>query len=141
MTMLQSRPAMSPAGNMAPANTFVPAELFGMLGNLSRADADACEFGIIQLDDAGNVVMVNRYQSELGGVPVPQFEGKHWFTKIAPCSNNGLVYGNFKKGVAAKNLNVILPYTFTFKMKPTAVKLHLYRDQRSGKNFVFCIRA
>lgn len=135
MTSMMTRPSMAPAG------TFVPQELFGALGNLSRRDADEADFGIIQLDDAGNVVMVNRYQSELGGVPVPQFEGKHWFTKIAPCTNNGLIYGTFKKGVAAKNLNVVMPYTFTFKMKPTNVKLHLYRDQQSGKNFAFCVRA
>lgn len=124
----------------APGGTFVPAELFSRLGNLSRADIDACNFGIIQLDDAGNVVMVNRYQSELGGVPVPQFEGRHWFTKIAPCTNNSLIYGTFKKGVAAGALNVIMPYTFTFRMKPTNVQLHLYRDQASGKNFAFCLR-
>lgn len=125
----------------APAGTFVPAELFGMLPNLSRREADECDFGIIHLDDAGNVVMVNKYQSELGGVPVPQFEGKHWFTKVAPCTNNGLIYGAFKKGVAAKSLNVCAPYTFTFKMKPTNVKIHMYRCPQSGKNFVFCVRA
>ena len=135
MTMMQTRTAPAPSG------TFVPPELFGMLGNLARADADACDFGIINLDDNGNVVMVNRYQSDLGGVPVPQFEGKNWFTKIAPCTNNGLVYGAFKKGVAAKNLNVVFPYTFTFKLKPTNVKLHLYRDSKSGKNYAFCVRA
>lgn len=135
MTMMMSRPGMAPAG------TFVPPELFSMLPSLTRQQADECDFGIIQLDDAGNVVMVNRYQSDLGGVPVPQFEGKHWFTKIAPCTNNGLIYGAFKKGIAAKNLNVVVPYTFTFKMKPTNVKLHLYRDNQSGKNFAFCIRA
>lgn len=135
MSMLQTRPAMVPTG------TFVPQEIFNMLPTLSRAEADSCDFGIIQLDDAGNVVLVNRYQSELGGVPVPQFEGKHWFTKIAPCANNGLLYGNFKKGVAAKSLNVVLPYTFTFKMKPTNVRIHMYRCPRSNKNFVFCARA
>ncbi len=127
--------------SIAPSSTFVPGEIFGMLGNLARRDADECDFGIIQLDDAGNVVMVNKYQSELGGVPVPAFEGKHWFTKIAPCTNNNIIYGTFKKGVAAKNLNVVLPYTFTFKMKPTNVKLHLYRDSQSGRNFAFCVRA
>lgn len=125
----------------APAGTFVPSELFGMLGNLSRADADSCDFGIVQLDDTGRVTMVNKYQSELGGVPVPQFEGKHYFTQIAPCTNNGLFYGTFKKGVAAGTLNVMFPYTFTFKMKPTNVKVHMYRDPNSGKNFCFVARA
>ncbi|MDX2146564.1 MAG: photoactive yellow protein [Planctomycetota bacterium] len=135
MTTMMTRPTS------VPANTFVPPEMFNMLGNITRNDIDACDFGVIQLDDTGNVVMVNRYQSDLGGVPVPSFEGKHWFTKIAPCTNNSLIYGTFKKGVAANNLNVVIPYTFTFKMKPTNVRLHLFRDTRTGKNFVFCVRA
>ncbi len=125
----------------APAGTFVPNELFPMLGNLSRNDADSCDFGIIQLDDSGKVIMVNRYQSELGGVPVSQFENRNWFTQIAPCTNNGLVFGMFKKGVAAGNMNTVFPYTFTFKMKPTNVKIHFYRDQKSGRNFAFVARA
>ena len=124
-----------------PTGTFVPNELFNTLGNLNRHDADAQDFGVIELDDRGNVVMVNRYQSDLAGVPVNQYEGKHWFTKIAPCTNNGLIYGNFKKGVAAGSLNIVIPYTFTFKMKPTNVRIHLFRDNSSGKNFVFCTRA
>ncbi len=125
----------------APAGTFVPNELFPMLGNLSRNDADSCDFGIIQLDDSGKVIMVNRYQSELGGVPVSQFEGRNWFTQIAPCTNNGLVFGMFKKGVASGNMNTVFPYTFTFKMKPTNVKIHFYRDANSRKNFAFVARA
>jgi photoactive yellow protein len=135
---IMNRPA---APSPAPAGTFVPGELFGMLGNLSRADADSCDFGVIKLDDTGKVVMVNRYQSELGCVPVPNFEGKHYFTQIAPCTNNGLFYGTFRKGVAANSLNVSFPYTFTFKLKPTNVRVHMYRDPASKTNWVFCQRA
>ena len=124
----------------APSGTFVPAELFNMLGNLTRADADSCDFGVIQLDDAGNCIMANRYQADLAGLTPEAYNGKHWFTKIAPCTNNGLVYGNFKKGIAAGNLNILIPYTFTFKMKPTNVRLHMFRDPNSGKNFVFCAK-
>ncbi len=135
MTMMQSNP-----GAPAQSGTFVPAELFNALANLSRADADSCDFGVIKLDDTGNVQMVNKYQSELAGIPVPSYEGKHYFTKIAPCTNNGLFFGTFKKGIAAGQLNVAFPYTFTFKMRPTNVKIHMYRDQASGTNWVFCAR-
>ncbi|MDX2017911.1 MAG: photoactive yellow protein [Planctomycetota bacterium] len=131
----------SPAARPASSNSFVPDELFGMLGNLSRADMDRCDFGVIKLDDSGKVVMVNRYQSDLGGVAIPNFENKHYFTQIAPCTNNALFFGSFKKGVAANNLNLVFPYTFTFKMKPTNVKVHLYRDQATKTNWVFCARA
>tara|TARA_Y100001933_G_C18976695_1_gene554907 strand:- start:49 stop:462 length:414 start_codon:yes stop_codon:yes gene_type:complete len=137
MTMMQTN-----TGAAAPAQgTFVPGELFNMLGNLSRADADACDFGVVKVDDSGRILLYNRYQSELGGVPVPSAEGKVFFTQIAPCTNNALFFGTFKKGVAAGALNVCFPYTFTFKMKPTNVKVHMYRDQASGTNWVFVARA
>lgn len=125
----------------APTGSFVPGELFGMLATIGRQDIDSMDFGIIKLDDSGKVVMVNRYQSDLGGVAVPQFEGKHYFTQIAPCTNNGLFFGSFRKGVAANSLNVSFPYTFTFKMKPTNVRVHMYRDPASRTNWVFCQRA
>ena len=128
----------APAANQG---SFVPAEFFSALPNLTRADADAMDFGVIRLDDTGKVVMVNRYQSELGGVAIPNFEGKHYFTQIAPCTNNGLFYGSFRKGVAANNLNIAFPYTFTFKLKPTNVRVHMYRDPASKTNWVFCQRA
>ena len=138
-TML--RQAVGNNATPAPAGTFVPSDLFGLLGNLSRSDADACDFGVIELDDAGRIKLYNKYQSELGGVSVPSAEGKVFFTQIAPCTNNGLFYGTFKKGVAAGQLNVMFPYTLTFKMKPTNVKVHMYRDNDSGRNYCFMARA
>lgn len=125
----------------APAGTFVPNELFPMLGKITRNDADACDFGVLQLDDAGKVIFCNKYQSELAGIPASHYDGKNWFTQIAPCTNNGLVFGMFKKSVAAGSMNTVFPYTFTFKMKPTNVKIHFYRDQGSGRNFAFIARA
>lgn len=136
MTMMQAGQAATPA-----QGTFVPQELFGMLGSLSRADADACDFGVIKVDDSGRIQLYNRYESELGGVPASTAEGKVFFTQIAPCTNNALFFGTFKKGVAGGALNVCFPYTFTFKMKPTNVKVHLYRDQTSNTNWIFVARA
>ncbi|MEO0512541.1 MAG: photoactive yellow protein [Planctomycetota bacterium] len=136
MTMMQNTAGAAPA-----QGTFVPNELFGMLGNLSRSDADACDFGVIRVDDAGKILMYNRYETELGGVPASSAEGKNFFTQIAPCTNNSLFFGSFKKGIAAGSLNVAFPYTFTFKMKPTNVKIHLYRDAASATNWIFVARA
>mgnify|MGYP006268170705 CR=1 FL=1 len=124
-----------------PSGTFVPPELFAKLGSMSQADADSCGFGVIKLADDGTIELYNRWQGELAGVQPQAVTGKNWFTQVAPCTNNGLVFGQFKKGVAAGNLNAVFPYTFTFKMKPTNVKLHLYRDQNTSTNWVFCTNA
>lgn len=134
-------PLMQNAMAPAPAGTFVPAELFGLLGNLSRSDADSCDFGVVKVDDSGVIKLYNRYESELAGVAPSTAEGKNFFTQVAPCTNNGLFFGSFKKGVASGSLNVTFPYTFTFKMRPTNVKIHLYRDQASKTNWVFVAKA
>ena len=123
------------------AGTFVPNEFFAMLGNLSRSDADAADFGVVKVDDQGNIQLYNRYESQLAGIAPNAAEGKNFFTQIAPCTNNGLFFGSFKKGVAAGNLNVAFPYTFTYKMTPTNIRAHLYRDQASGTNWVFVAKA
>jgi len=135
--MLRDRMMNRTAAPSSPGS-FVPQELFAQLGSFSRNDADACDFGVVKLDDSGKVVMVNRYQSDLGCVAVSNFENKHYFTQIAPCTNNGLFFGAFRKGVAAGSMNITFPYTFTFKLKPTSVKIHMYRDPASKTNWVFC---
>lgn len=140
MTTFQATPGTTPSAAPAPG-TFVPTELFNILGNLSRNDADSCDFGVIKVDDSGRIQLYNRYQSELGGVAVSTAEGKVFFTQVAPCTNNALFFGTFKKGIAAGALNVCFPYTFTFKMKPTNVKVHMYRDRGSGSNWIFVARA
>lgn len=137
-TMLRTQ--MTGRAPAAPGS-FVPPEVFANLASLTRNDVDSFDFGVVKVDDAGKVLLVNRYQSELGGVPVPAFEGKHYFTQIAPCTNNGLFYGSFRKGVAANNLNLTFPYTFNFKMKPTNVRIHMFRDPASRTNWVFVQRA
>jgi photoactive yellow protein len=138
-TMMQQSPGAAAA---APAsNTFVPAELFNLLGNLSRGDADACDFGVVKVDDAGKIELYNRYEADLAGLEPSQVEGRNFFTQVAPCTNNGLCFGTFKKGVAAGQLNVVFPYTFTYKLKPTNVMIHLYRDQNSKTNWVFVAKA
>jgi photoactive yellow protein len=136
MSMMQSP---TTPGNST--GTFVPQELFNILGNLSRNDADACDFGVVKVDDNGIIQLYNRYESELAGVPPSSAEGKNFFTQIAPCTNNGLFFGTFKKGVASGQLNVTFPYTFTYKMRPTNVKIHMFRDQSSSTNWVFVAKA
>ena len=37
---------------------------------------------------------------------------------------NRLVYGAFRDGIAAGSMDVKIPYTFTYVMKPTNVVLH-----------------
>jgi photoactive yellow protein len=118
-------------------NTFVPENILKQLGNLNRTDADAADFGIVKVDSTGVVELYNKYESELAGISPKDAEGKNFFTQVAPCTNNRLFFGRFKDGISAGNLNVALPYTFTYKMRPTNVQIHLYHDTSTKTNWVF----
>jgi photoactive yellow protein len=118
-------------------NTFVPDTIFKQLSSLTRAQADTADFGIVKVDSTGVIELYNRYESELAGILPKDAEGKNFFTQVAPCTNNRLFYGRFKDGISSGNLNIALPYTFTYKMRPTNVQIHLYHDTASKTSWVF----
>ena len=93
------------------------------LGHLSRDQADGANFGIVKVDDQGQILLYNKYESELAGVPVASAEGKNFFTQVAICTNNRLFFGKFKDGVTSGHLDSSFNYVFTYKMKPTNVMI------------------
>lgn len=117
-------------------SSFISHDELRRLPSMSRAELDALEFGAVQVDDAGVIKMYNRYEAELANIAVADAEGKNFFTQVAPCTNNNLFFGSFKKGVQDGSLNVLFPYTFTYRMRPTNVKVHIYRDDATRTNWV-----
>ncbi|MGI4788640.1 MAG: phosphonate transporter [Janthinobacterium lividum] len=109
-----------------------PANLPGM----NREELDALDFGLIKLDDTGIIQIYNRYESALASVPVTIAEGRNFFTQVAPCTNNRLVHGRFKEGVSTGEMDLSFSYTLTYKMRPTNVRMRLYRDAATETNWV-----
>lgn len=106
------------------------------LGTMSHEALDALDIGVIQLDDAGWILFYNRAEAEFTGLKPATVTGRHLFCDVAPCTNNSLVFGGFQSGVASGDLDVKIDYTFTFRMRPTNVALHLYRDVATGTNWM-----
>ena len=117
--------------------SFVPQTLLQILPTLSRDLADAQPFGVVRVDDAGVVQLYNRWESALAGVAPADAEGRNFFTQVAPCTNNRLVYGKFQDGLRSGRLDTEFHYTFTYKMKPTNVAIRLYRDVPTSTNWIF----
>lgn len=105
------------------------------LGKAAPNDLNRADFGIIKIDDDGQILFFNQYESELSGVAPEEAVGKNFFTEIAPCTNNRLFRGRFKKGLRKDNLDETFTYTYTYRMRPTLVTIHLYRDSR-GANWI-----
>ncbi|MGZ8379140.1 MAG: PAS domain-containing protein [Gemmatirosa sp.] len=118
--------------------SFVPPTFLARIPQgVTRELADLQDFGVVQLADDGTVQLYNRWESALAGVDPTAAQGRNFFTQVAPCTNNRLVAGKFRDGVARGALDTEFSYTFTYKMKPTNVALRLYRDPQSATNWLF----
>ncbi|WP_022834518.1 PAS domain-containing protein [Salisaeta longa] len=129
----------APAADNAPAPeavtlSFADDDLGEKLRHASAEARNAADFGIIQVDDEGIVQFFNRYESELSGIARDDAEGRNFFTDVAPCTNNRLFRGRFKKGVRRDQLDETFTYTYTYKMRPTLVEVNMYRDE-AGNNW------
>ena len=103
---------------------------------MTPVQLDALSVGIVQVDDAGVVQQYNRFEAEFAGFSRDAVMGRAFFTDVAPCSNNPLLYGAFQAGVAAGELDLCIDYTFTYRMRPTNVTIRLYRHTDTGTNWV-----
>ena len=111
-------------------------DLARRLPEMERAEIDALPVGVIKLADDGRVLLYNQTEARFSGIPVRQAEGQHFFNELAPCTNNRIVHGQFQQGRERNELDVVIDYTFTYRMRPTNVRLHLYRDPASRTNWI-----
>jgi photoactive yellow protein len=128
-----------PGGTIAiPAQTapFVTEDILQKLPLLTPRDIDRLDFGCVKVSDQGLVQMYNKWESEFAGVPQETALGRNFFRELAPCTNNRLIFGRFKDGVTQGELNTLVSYAFTYKMRPTLVRVHLYRDPATKTNWV-----
>ena len=103
------------------------------LNQSGSSDYNAAGFGIVQMSHDGKVTDYNDSQAKHTGMSKSSVMGKHFFTGVAPCTNNFMVAQKFEN---QSSLNENLPYTFTIKMAPTPVKLRLLKD--SSKQYLLC---
>jgi photoactive yellow protein len=120
----------------ANADPFISQTLRALAPHMTRAEADALPYGAIKLDDTGKILLYNLWEAELAGFDPNDAEGSNFFTELAPCTNNRLFYGRFREGIAANVMDVVFPYTFTYRMRPTLVIIHLLRSDRVNWLFV-----
>ncbi len=106
------------------------------LASMSPVELDLIDEGVIGFDDDCRVTVYNRAESSFAGVARVDAIGKHLFGELAPCTNNRLIYGRVSAGLARGQLDFATDYTFSYRMKPTNVHLHFFRDGLSGTNWL-----
>jgi len=102
---------------------FKDAGLLTWLENQPDEILDNTDFGIVKMDGKGTVLFYNKAESKISGLSKESAIGKHFFTEVAPCTNNFMVAEKYKK----ETLDEELPYIFSYITKPTPVNLRLLK--------------
>ena len=107
------------------------------LDALSAADLDALPFGVIGLTSAGEAAIYNATESSYAGLARERVIGRPFFLAIGVCMNNFLVAQRLED---ESELDVIIDYVLTFRMRPTPVKLRLLKTPTARHRFILLQR-
>lgn len=94
---------------------------------------DEADFGIVGVDLDHRVVAYNTAESSLSGLSPDRVIGRHFFTEVAPCTNNFMVAHRFE---TEDVLDATIDYVFTLRMTPTPVTLRLLRRPDAIRRFL-----
>ena len=115
---------------------FQAASLFDALAGADQQTLDGVDFGVVEMTRDGTVVRYNSTEAKIAGVSPERVIGKHFFTEVAPCTNNFLVSQRF---MDEASLDAVVPYVFTLRMKPRKVHLRLLRKP-DGHTMYLCVQ-
>jgi photoactive yellow protein len=118
----------------------LPAETLARLPQMIRGELNVLPVGVIQVDDAGVILQYNKTEGDMAGFRAEDVEGKNLFFDLAPCMNNGLVYGKFRAGVDAGVLDQEVLYALTYRMRPVLTQMRLWRDPATATNWILLQR-
>ena len=124
-----------------PTVSFERRDLLQVLAQATDAELDSLGFGTIGFDAETIVRRYNAFESKMAGLSVSRVVGHPLFTIVAPCMNNFLVAQRFEDAAAAgTELDEVIDYVLTLRMRPIKVKLRLLADAASDLRYVLIQR-
>ena len=117
--------------------TFDHIKLIEIIETLSLEDLDKTDFGIIGFNKDSIIEVYNNMESALSGIKKESVVGNHLFEDVAPCMNNYLVALKFEE---MEELDEIIPYILSLKVKPVKVDLRLIKNVCLRLNYVLIKR-
>ena len=107
------------------------------LAGMSSHDHDGLAYGVVGLDKNGLVVVYNATEARLAGLDPHAVIGTPFFEAVAQCMNNFMVAQRFEDET---ELDEILPYVLTLRMRPTRVRLRLLAAPAQALNYILIER-
>ena len=108
-------------------------DLYDQLLSHDDADLQDTAFGVVAMDADHRVVMYNRTEASHAGLSPERVVGRHFFSEVAPCTNNYMVAQRFEN---EDELDATIDYVFTLKMKPTPVRLRMLTRPGAPRRFL-----
>ncbi len=105
--------------------SFAAPDLMQRLEGADDATLDELPFGVIAMTSDGIVVSYNAAESRLSGLSAAKVIGRHFFSAVAPCTDNFMVGYRFE---TQATLDVAVDYVFTLRMQATDVTLRLLKQ-------------
>ncbi len=99
-------------------------DLFDWLEGASPSDLDQLSFGVVAMARDGKVEHYNLAEAAISGLTPERVVGRHFFTAVAPCTNNFMVAHRFENEA---EIDSTIDYVFTFRLAPTKVRLRLMK--------------
>lgn len=113
----------------------------GLMDALEAADAAALDrvpFGVVAMALDGIVLAYNTAEASAAGLTAERVLGRHFFTAVAPCTNNFMVAHRYETEPA---LDAIIDYVFTLRMLPQRVHLRMLRHPGARRMYLLVKRA
>ncbi|PPQ31861.1 PAS domain-containing protein [Rhodopila globiformis] len=116
---------------------FADPGLIAWLETASDQDLDTLPFGVVAMAPDGIVVAYNKAESTIAGLRPERVIGRHFFSSVAPCTNNYMVAERF---VQEAELDATIGYVFTLRMAPTPVRLRLLKRPDARRMYLIVER-
>ena len=121
---------------MVGSNTFEDVELAALVG-MGPDGCDPLPFGVVGITKDGIVAVYNATEARMAGLDAEAVVGVPFFEAIAQCMNNFMVAQRFED---EPELDEIIPYVLTLKMRPTRVRLRLLASPSVKLNYILIER-
>ena len=108
-----------------------------ILDALPNGEVDALPYGVVGLSDEGTVEVYNAAEARLAGLDAASILGTHYFAVVAQCMNNFMVAQRFQDEA---DLDVVIDYVLTLRMRPTPVRLRLLKSPAVGRCYILIER-
>ncbi|VXD07296.1 Photoactive yellow protein [Sphingomonas sp. T1] len=107
------------------------------LDAMSFEERDALPFGVVGFGPDTIVQTYNATEARMSGLDPSTVVGVPFFDAVAQCMNNFMVAQRF---IDEPNIDAIVPYVLTLRMRPTRVRLRLLAQPGMPRRYVLIER-